>query len=116
MEYEQVFLKGVPFLRDTDGIIYNYDRAHPIAIGRLDTGGELCLAADWRERLEPALIAWRASQKPKLKSKVSPEKLLAELEGAQQQQQPHVLRVKKEDLDQFIQMMNEVDELLRSKI
>jgi hypothetical protein len=60
--------------------------------------------------------AEKSSQKPKLKSKVSPEKLLAELEGAQQQQQPHVLRVKKEDLDQFIQMMNEVDELLRSKI
>lgn len=73
MEYEQVFLKGVPFLRDTDGNVYNYDRARPIAIGRLDAGGELCLAADWRERLEPALIAWRASLAPCERGKIKPE-------------------------------------------
>lgn len=56
--------------------------------------------------------AEKSSQKRKLKSRVSPEKLLEELEKPS----PHVLHVKKEDLEQFIQMMSEVDELIRSKI
>lgn len=74
MEYEQVFLKGIPFLRGPDGQIYNYDRTRPIAIGRIDgDGGELCLAADWRERLEPALLAWRSSLVACERGKIKPE-------------------------------------------
>lgn len=73
MEYEQLFLKGIPCLRGPGDIIYNYDRTNPIRMGRLSSDGELNLDADCLERLEPSLLAWRAGLKPCERGKIKPE-------------------------------------------
>ena len=64
--------------------------------------------------------AERSSQKPSLKSRRQPDALLEELAqqqqaGQEQQPQPRVVKVKKEDLQAFIQMMSEFQEIVESK-
>ena len=71
MEYEQLFLKGIPCLRGPGDIIYNYDRTNPVRMGRII--GELSLDADCLERLQPSLLAWRAGLKPCERGKIKPE-------------------------------------------
>lgn len=58
--------------------------------------------------------AERSSQKPSLKSRLLPDALL-EGQAGQQPQQPRVVKVKKEDLQAFIQMMSEFQEIMESK-
>ncbi len=57
--------------------------------------------------------AAKSSQKVSLKSQVAPEKILEGLE--EQQQKKRVLQVKKSDLDSFIQMMKEFEEIMECK-
>ena len=57
--------------------------------------------------------AERSSQKPSLKSRLLPDALLEGQAG--QPQQPRVVKVKKEDLQAFIQMMSEFQEIMESK-
>lgn len=73
MEYEQLFLKGIPCLRGPGDIIYNYDRTNPVRMGRLGPDGELSLDADCVERLQSSLLAWRAGLKPCERGKIKPE-------------------------------------------
>jgi hypothetical protein len=58
-------------------------------------------------------IAAKSSQKVSLKSQVAPEKILEGLE--EQQQKKRVLQVKKSDLESFIQMMKEFEEIMKCK-
>lgn len=74
MEYEQIFLRGIPFLKGADDIIYNYNRANPIRIGKYNsTTGELNLNADYISLLEPSLIDWRAKLVPTERGQIKPE-------------------------------------------
>ena len=74
MEYEQIFLRGIPFLKGTDDSIYNYNRANPIRIGKYNSAtDELSLDTDYTSRLESSLTDWRAKLVPTERGKIKPE-------------------------------------------
>ncbi len=68
MKYERIILSGIPVFRGDDGRIYTWvsesDRT-PTPIGTESSDGQLQLSDDWRERLEPKLAEWRATQHPR---------------------------------------------------
>jgi hypothetical protein len=61
--------------------------------------------------------AEKSSKKPSLKSRREPDAMIEEHQQQQaaQGQQPRVVKVKKEDLQAFIQMMSEFQEIIESK-
>ena len=69
--YEQQVIDGVPFLISGSSIFYydplalpwSSDPKEPIRIGTL-TGDKLHLDADWRERVQPRIDAWRTTINP----------------------------------------------------
>ena len=74
MEYEQIFLRGIPFLKGADGIIYNYIKTNPIRIGRYNSAtDELSFDADYIAKLEPSLGEWRTKLVPTERGQIKPE-------------------------------------------
>ena len=75
MSHEQIFLRGIPFLRDTTtNKIYNYDRANPICIGKYDpTTEQLSLDADYRDKLADSLALWRSQLIPSKRGEIKQE-------------------------------------------
>lgn len=74
MEYEQIFLRGIPFLKSGDGIIYNYNKTNPIRIGRYNSGtDELSFDADYISKLESSLSDWRSKLIPTERGQIKPE-------------------------------------------
>lgn len=74
MEYEQIFLRGIPFLKSADDSIYSYNRANPIRIGKYNSAtGELSLDTDCSIKLESSLTDWRAKLVPSERGQIKPE-------------------------------------------
>ena len=67
--YEQLVINGVPFLH-SNGKLYYYELSpsEPIEIGAL-LSGSLQLSADWQERIQPRVDAWRATVAPSERGK-----------------------------------------------
>jgi len=69
--YEQQVINGVPFLTSGSNVYYydplalpwSVNPKEPIRIGTY-TGTDLRLDADWRERVQPCVDAWRTSIQP----------------------------------------------------
>lgn len=74
MSYEQLFTRGIPFLRDSTNKLYNYDRVNPICIGRYDPATEqLSLDADYRDKLADSLALWRSQLIPSKRGEIKQE-------------------------------------------
>ncbi len=74
MDYEQIFARGIPFLTDTKGNLYNYDRHKPILIGKYNRATAECsLDADYRDKLTSSVAEWRASLTATERGKTKPE-------------------------------------------
>jgi hypothetical protein len=74
MSHEQLFIRGIPFLRDIANKIYNYDRANPICIGSYDpTTEQLTLDADYRDKLADSLALWRSQLIPSKRGEIKQE-------------------------------------------
>lgn len=74
MEYEQIFLRGIPFLKGADDSIYNYNKTNPIRIGRYNSAtDELSFDADYIAKLEPSLSEWRTKLIPTERGQIKPE-------------------------------------------
>ena len=72
--YEQLVLHGIPFLH-TNGVLYYYElpaavAQEPIRVGTL-SGSSVNLDADWLERVQPRVDAWRATLNPSERGKAS---------------------------------------------
>lgn len=72
--YEQLVLHGIPFLH-SNGVLYYYElpsatAQEPIRVGTL-VGGRVNLDADWLERVQPRVDAWRATLNPSERGKAS---------------------------------------------
>lgn len=83
MEYEQVFTRGIPFLIDTKGKLYSYDRANPICIGFYNRDTKECsLDTDFRDKLSESVSHWRASLTATERGKTKPEEKPKKLSNA----------------------------------
>jgi len=82
MEYEQIFLRGIPFLKGSDDSIYNYNKTNPIRIGKYSSAtGELSLDADCASKLESSLAEWRSKLVPSERGQIKPEAKLKKSSG-----------------------------------
>ena len=65
--HELIFIHNIPFLTDSTGASYYYSGSNatkePVHIGSYREG-VLTLLDDWKARVEPNLVAWRASLEP----------------------------------------------------
>ena len=83
MEYEQVFARGIPFLIDTKGKLFNYDRTNPICIGTYNRDTKECsLDADFRDKLAGSVSYWRANLTATERGKTKPEEKPKKLSNA----------------------------------
>ena len=65
--HELIFIHNIPFLADSTGALFYYSgncaAKEQIHIGSY-RDGVLTLLDDWKARVEPNLVAWRASLEP----------------------------------------------------
>ena len=68
--YQRVMIRNVPCWKDVAGTLYYYEsNTMPTEENRIQIGSEVDgIYPDWTQRLEPLLVAYRASQKARARA------------------------------------------------